>query len=504
MGLETASLFGGLAQGIFGRTREHEDEQRKLDLDERKTALTSLSSLLEHATPETRPTIYKQMSEVMKLKGKHRGVWDMLTGGGRDDYHNQLSTQLDGVFGNVVGPQAYEAATTAAPTSGNQADWGDESAGLTYTPPTGKIALRDPIAEHLTGLSAQYGLKNRLDMDKIAFQQEQMQERQLAVKAEADKFTRERDSYQAQRKAEQEVRALATTFALQGRQSNVPSDEEFSKAADQVAAKYGLKSDQLKANIGLTIARTGESEAKTQYYSNGTAGGGGRPETESQKKTFDANQRTQAQGTFDKWNKINSERAKIDLEQKGLRTQISNMAKAAGMEFDETNRKFVEKLPNGSYRDVDLDTVMVPGMSTKQIMAAVAKIAELQALKEGHFKEMGGYRDTLMGQFPGMYDSPNEYDIRVNPNVGGLAPSGAPRTGPPPEWKVPPAGSVPAASSLSGVQEYNVQATNSKGEPIPTSKVGDVIQTGKGSIRILGILGKKPDGTIRYKVEVVK
>ena len=70
----TAGLFGGLAQGIFGRMREHEDEQRALDLEDKKNALNSLSSLLEHATPETRPTIYKQMADVMNLKGKHRVV----------------------------------------------------------------------------------------------------------------------------------------------------------------------------------------------------------------------------------------------------------------------------------------------------------------------------------------------------------------------------------------------------------------------------------------------
>ena len=156
--MSTSALFGGLAQGIFGRMRELDDEQRKIDLEDKQQALTGLSKLLEHATPETLPVIYKQMADVMKLKGKHRGVWDMLTGQGRDDYHQRLSSTLDKVYGNVMGPEAFEAAKTAAPVSGNAADWADESAPLQYTPPAGKIALRDPQREEIELQRQRYGI----------------------------------------------------------------------------------------------------------------------------------------------------------------------------------------------------------------------------------------------------------------------------------------------------------------------------------------------------------
>jgi hypothetical protein len=474
----TAGLFGGLAQGIFGRMQEHEDEQRKLDLDERKSALTSLSSLLEHATPETRPAIYKQMSEVMKLKGKHRGVWDMLTGGGRDDYHNQLSSQLDNVFGNVMGPQAYEAATIAAPTSGDQADWGDESAGLSYTPPAGKIALRDPIAEHLTALKSQYGLQNDRRSQEIELRNRLTGERE-AANDERDATNKLKDrEVAAQIAAEKKVRAIATAFALK-RQSKIPSDEEFAAAAEQVAATDGLNVDKLKAQIGFLESGSRRNDAQAQ-----NAGSIDKPITPYQAVQIDKDQQAKSGAVYEKWSKAKGEMDRIGREQQSLRAQLNNINPTSG--FADPTGKFV--FDESAGRFIDKATGQPAKFVSPIVQKQIAKIAELEALKAAHKQEMSGNRSVLESQFPSLYTFGDEWSVTPNPQTGGVAPAGAPRTGPPPEWKVP-------TEPVTGVTQYKSTS------PLPK---GTIIETGRGKFRIIGVKGKDKDGTIIHNIEPVK
>lgn len=488
----TAGLFGGLAQGIFGRMQEHEDEQRKLDLDEKKSALTSLSALLEHATPETRPILYKQMGDVMNLKGKHRGVWDMLTGGGRDDYHQQLSAKLDGVFGNVVGPEKY----AQLKQQGVQQDMGaafqandPRVRSSQPLPQDGKIALRDPIAEHLTALKSQYGLQNDRRSQEIELRNRLAGERE-AANDERDATNKLKDrEVAAQIAAEKKVRAIATAYALK-RQSKIPSDEEFAAAAEQVAQMDGLNVDKLKAQIGFLESGSRRNDAQVQ-----NAGSGDKPITPYQAVQIDKDQQAKAGAIYEKWSKAKGEMDRIGREQQSLRAQLSNINPTSG--FADPTGKFV--FDEAAGRFIDKATGQPAKFVSPIVQKQVAKIAELEALKATHKQEMSGNRSVLESQFPSLFTFGDEWSVTPNAQTGGVAPAGAPRTGPLPEWKVPP-----SATPLAGVQEYNVPATNSKGEPIPLSKVGDVIQTGKGSIRILGIIGKKPDGTVRYKVEVVK
>jgi hypothetical protein len=475
----TAGLFGGLATGIFGRMREHEDEQKKLDFDERQGALKSLGSLLEHATPETRPVIYKQMADVMKLKGKHRGVWDMLTGQGREDYHNQLSQKLDGVFGNVMGPKAYEAATTAAPTSGNQEDWQDESAGLTYTPPAGKIALRDPISEHLEALKSQYGLQNDRRSQEIELRNKLTGEREVANdQRDFDFKSRDRD-HAAQIAAEKKVRALATSFALQ-RQSKVPSDEEYAKAAEQVAKVDGLNIDKLKAQIGLIGAEERRNDAWAQSLGEG---GAGRPMTENQLRTFDAGQQTKADAAYKQFNDARSQFKAYDEQYRNALERLQTTLSGRNLYYKD-----------GQIFEAGTNTLQPNQMrryeaALKEIEGLQRKSTELKGMAEGH-------RSTLGESFKDYFEPGEDiWGVQRKP-FGGPAPAGAPRTAPPPDWRVPV--QPKPTAGLQGQGEFHDQAG------AKPRKVGEIIDTGKGKIRVVGIKGKGLTGGIEYIVEGVQ
>jgi len=488
----TAGLFGGLATGIFGRMREHEDEQRKMDLEERSGALKSLGSLLEHATPETRPTIYKQMADVMKLKGKHRGVWDMLTGQGRDDYHNQLSSQLDGVFGNVVGPEKYQ----QLQQQGVQQDLGaafqanDPSVRSSQPlPQDGKIALRDPIAEHLNSLRTQYGMQNDRRSQEIELRNKLTGERELANdQRDFDFKTRDRD-HAAQIAAEKKVRAAATALALK-RQSKVPSDEEYAAAAEQVAAADGLNVDKLKAQIGLIGAETKRNEAQATYYGSGGAGGAEKPITPFQQQGIDEKQQEKGIGTYNKFSAALGEINKIGARQTALRTQLSSINPLTGapdptqsFKFDEQSGTFSG--PNGPVKFVN-----------PAVQKMVQELTTAEANKIKFKKELDTHRSVLETYHGNQFNVADEWTVAPNKDYGAVAPAGAQRTGNPPEWKVPV--QPKPTAGLQGQGEFHDRAG------AKPRKVGEIIDTGKGKIRIVGIKGKGLTGGIEYIVEGVQ
>lgn len=417
----TAGLFGGLAQGIFGRMREHEDEQRKLDLEDKKNALNSLSSLLENATPETRPVIYKQMADVMSLKGKHRGVWDMLTGGGRQDYHDQLASKLDGVFGNVVGPEAYEqlkshpeAGYSGLPAAGGPA-WASPTITQTPDQTAGKIALEDPTLNKVKLLQATYGLRSANDSNKL-WEGAEAKNYTNEIKGDLGK---ERDAAKitltATMKAQGDILKRGMQMAqAQGRAK--PTDDDLQAAALQLGTETGNHDEALQA---LTALR----KAQTQYYANGGSQGGGadKPITPYQQTQIDKDLQAKGVAVFQNWNKAKATINKLDTEHQAVRKQLNQIASANGLAFDEANGQFLDSKTG---KAVDLDTLPV---SSKQLRGMLDKMAKLAADKAAAYQEMQGHRATLEGQFGPLYKFNGEWDVQPS-EMGGVAPAGAPRT----------------------------------------------------------------------------
>ena len=487
----TAGLFGGLAQGIFGRMREHEDEQRALDLEDKKNALNSLSSLLEHATPETRPTIYKQMADVMNLKGKHRGVWDMLTGQGRQDYHDQLSQHLDSVFGNVVGPEQYKQLQQEGVAQDLGAAFRANSPYVRSDvpkPTEGKIALRDPITEHLDAMRQQYGLQSEqreLDIrlrDALQTERERKNdEREAELKKSVDK---ERAAMAAFKPIMQRAQAISGNM--------IPTPEAIDQAAQEFSEKTGLDKEFLKSKIFSNTTGGELNIAKKNFFDSGGAGGAGRPMTENQQRTFDAAQRAQAAGTFEKWNKAKALINRLDIEQQATRQQINQLAQQNGVSYDEANGRFYDK--NGQTVDPDL-----LGLPRRQLDALFSKMAKLSADKAAALSEMQGHRSTLEGQFPQLYTFGDQWSVTPNPETGGLAPAGAPRTGTPPPF---PAGTAAPSTGAAQAQPEGIQYEHLSRQKLP---VGTVLKgkDGNPSYKITGLKATE-GGFYRYTMEPVK
>lgn len=481
------SLYGGLAQGIFGRLREHEDEQKKQDFEQKGQTLKYLSSLVDEATPETRPILLNTMADTIGLKGKHRGVWDMLTGRGRDDYHQQLSGMLSKVTGNVVGPEEYErrkpksavlpmpGATGLDPvTPGVQAQ-PDQRTGQ-------EIVLRDPDRIALDKLRTQYGLKYEADMSKLA-ERDALQSRREELNDQRDyKYKLDTDSQKAHLAAFKPImeRAQAISGGMQ------PTPEAMEQAAQEHAAKLGLDIEKLRETIPGLKARAYRDTQQGKFYESqvgvgqpGMPGYGMKP---GEMARFDQGQQQAGTAIYGKWKEASAKVSAIDPQVKALREQIKVAAK--GKPFDEA-------------RGVVLDpaTGQPDAMLNRRLAPLIADLAKLSGEKARAEQEMQGHHQTLSTQYgdyfqPGTGSGP--WWIEPKQGFGGVAPAGATRTGqrgtPPP---FPAQASMPNQSHM----QWETESPKPKG----------TVMTFKGQrYRVTGVVGKSASGKTIMGLEPVQ
>lgn len=460
--MSTSALFGGLAQGIFGRMRELDDEQRKLDLEDKQQALTGLSKLLEQATPETRPIIYKQMADVMKLKGKHRGVWDMLTGQGRDDYHQRLSSTLDKVYGNVVGPEAYEKMKPQLGVDLNQVPGGTGPAWMNVatiqTPDqtAGKIALRDPQREEIEALRQRYGIQNDRRMAEIELRNELATEKGLQLNRQKADLDKEVGQHKAAMAAFKPImqRAQAISGGL------VPTEQAIDQAAAEYAEKNGLDVEFLKSKIKLNAANTDLAGAKTTYYQSGGSGGADKPITPYQQYGIDEKQQSKGIDAYNKFSSSLGEINRIGARQAELRKQLSAInpltgAAGEGFTFDEAAGAFGGQ--TGPVKFVN-----------PRVQKMIDELKKLESDKVKLKQQLDAQRAILQTYHRDQFNVVDDWTVQPNPEYGGVAPAGAPRTGNPPPF---PAGAVtPRPGMLPQLP------ANSKTPSAPSSvNVGDTI-----------------------------
>jgi hypothetical protein len=231
----TTGFFSGLAGGIEEFRREQETQARDREDRTRKETLGVLTGLLDKATPETAPILLRQIGDVMKFKGKERGIWDQLTGSGLDNTTTGLQGKLNNVLA-MVQPAGTRPRTVAD------------------APPA--IRLRDPFAESIEKIQAQYDLRREADINKLTQQQALLGERERGLEEQRQKNRLELDEQRAYNKAYGDVYKEAAL--MPGGPSNRAN---LAAAVDKVASLNSLNRDKLKAQIGLYEAKTDESKA---------------------------------------------------------------------------------------------------------------------------------------------------------------------------------------------------------------------------------------------------
>lgn len=469
----TSGFFGGLAKGIFDTMGRHEREARDEDFKKREQTLSYLTGLMDQTTPETRPILMQQISDVMGLRGKQRGVWDMLTGKGRQNYSDALGEKLSQITGNIVGPAEYARLKggsgfdmTQAPGANGPA-WASLPVEVAPDQTAGKISLLDPRADRLAQIREQYGAMRDAGLEKLEYQEAG----RVARQEDAQKHAKEIAEMKQYNTAFGPVYKQAATLAASKGKPKF-DDQDLAEAAQAIAQQQGLNLDLLKARIGLAGAKELEAKANAQATGLGTNDpfAGMKP---GERARFDQSQQQNAAGVYGQWQKAYAEVQKIDSEQKTLRAELARLDPATGMavsgtspySFDETQGTYVGQ--GGKVADY-------VGASTK---AKIAKLKQLEAQKQALRATLQSSSSALKAQYPDYYNVTDEWTVSPNAGFGGVMPTGVARTGATYDAITKP------GTNIADMQEV----IGSAARPSSNYKVGQVVSIGGKKYKVTSV-----------------
>lgn len=390
----TSGLAAGLARGIFGNWQREEQEAKDRTDAERDRSLKFLYGLLDKVEPESLPELYKQIGNTMGLKGKHRGIWDMLTGQGRENDREAIQQSQQDVLGRLMGPKTAKelrggpapvlegAVHKAQPLPGTDSFIGGlripEMPIGEATPnrmPPGRLVLRDPRAEHLEDLKTQYGLQLKNREEQIAFQQEQMFDRQWKLQQDQQKFLMDKQEDAFSRKARAEVDARA--FAIARDKGFVqPQFEHTVQAAHEVADKYGMNRELLKARIGVAQSTEERNRALAEALKKGEGLNPGQAAADRARKFDDAAR------IHKEWKENRDAAVRIGNEYHAMTQELEEFAKSLGDTYNTTTGTFGK--PATSIRA----QTFKPGLVQKEQAAKKAE-AEAKAKVKANWDLMG-------------------------------------------------------------------------------------------------------------------
>lgn len=469
----TGGFFAGLAQGLFDTIGRHEKEAREEDFKKRGETLNYLTSMLDQTTPETRPILMQQISDVMKLKGKQRGVWDMITGGGRQNYSDALGQKLSEITGNIVGPREYERLkggvqvdTSQAPGAGGPA-WASLPVNVAPDQTAGKIALLDPRADRLAQIREQYGAMREAGLERLEY----TEAARMARQEDAQQHAKEIAEMRQYNSAFGPVFKQAATIAASKKKPKF-DDEDLAEAAGQIAQQQGLNLDLLKARIGLAGAKELEAKANAQATGLGTNDpfAGMKP---GERARFDQSQQQNAAGVYGQWQKAYAEVQKIDSEQKTLRAELARLDPATGMAVSGTSPYSFDET-QGTYVGQGGKVVDYVGASTK---AKIAKLKQLEAQKQALRATLQSSSAALKAQYPDYYNVTDEWTVTPNAGFGGVMPTGAARTGTTYDATTKP------GTNIADMQEV----IGSAARPSSNYKVGQIVSIGGKKYQVTSV-----------------
>lgn len=417
----------GLAHGLFGAINDQNQQAKEREDATRKNTLNLLGSMLDQVDDDSKPLLFQQMAEVAGLKGKHRGLWDELTGRGRNEVTDAINQKYGDVMGSLVGPGQMDqlrshAVQVQAPGPGPEGIYETNPELLQLQTPDmskGRIGLKSVLGDKMKEEAAKIKLQQTYLNQRLADREASVSQRQQELEDLRQANRKELEEQRAHLKGSGDVLKRASVIAAQAGRS-VPSDEDKSAAAEQIAAEQGLKVDSLKGLIGLNAAKKGYFEAQAQAAGQGT--GGVRP---GQQATLDQAQQQNAQAVHKQWLEAKAKTEKSALEADQLRGQLEGFAKKHGMYFDSRDNSF--RVPGGGLPE----PYSLQGMALEDAKGILQKYLEAMANRVQFESEQRGHYNVIKSNYPDYFEVGDEKNPYVKPNAkfGGVAPFGAARTG---------------------------------------------------------------------------
>ena len=494
----------GLAQGLFGAINDQNQQAKKMEVETRNRTLSLLGGLLDQVDDESKPILFQQMADVAGLKGKHRGLWDELTGKGRNEVTDAINQKYGDVMASLVGPGQMErlrprTVQVDAPGPGPDNMYVEHPELLQLQTPDmskGRIGLRSPLKEKMQEDEARIRLQQQYMSQRMLEREEALNARQRDMEEFRQANRIDLEEQRAHLKGSGEVLKRATLIAAQAGRG-VPNDADRSAAAEQIATEQGLKVESLRGLIGLNTAKTDYFTAQAQAAGQGT--GGIRP---GQQATLDQAQQQNAQAVHGRWLEAKSKAEKSAVQADQLRTQLENLAKQNGLYFDSRDNTF--RLPGGGFPS----PYSLEGMAVSNARSLVQEYLQAMAGRIQAESEQRGHYNVIKSNYPDYFEVGDETNPYVKPNAkfGGVSPFGAPRTGgggnaPVYDATGPYTGSGGKPGNIADMQ----LVIGTKDRPASMMRVGQLINQGGVRYRVAAVVAPSEDQPYgAVQLEVVK
>ena len=195
----------GLAHGLFGAINDQNQQAKEREDATRKNTLNLLGSMLDQVDDDSKPLLFQQMAEVAGLKGKHRGLWDELTGRGRNEVTDAINQKYGDVMGSLVGPGQMAKLRPHMEIQGTAGSTPVEGigaipnlvGGMSADQSQGKIGLRSALQDKMKEEAAKIKLQQTYLNQRLADREASVSQRQQELE----------DLRQANRKELEEQRA---------------------------------------------------------------------------------------------------------------------------------------------------------------------------------------------------------------------------------------------------------------------------------------------------------
>lgn len=482
----------GLAHGLFGAINDQNQQAKEREDATRKNTLTMLGSMLDQVDDDSKPLLFQQMAEVAGLKGKHRGLWDELTGRGRNEVTDAINQKYGDVMGSLVGPGQMDqlrshAMQVQAPGPGPEGIYETNPELLQLQTPDmskGKIGLKSALGDKMKEEAAKIKLQQTYLNQRLADREASVSQRQQELEDLRQANRKELEDQKTYNKAFGDVYKRAAQNAAKYNRKEL-TQEDLAVGADSLAAEQGLNADKLKAMIGVDVAKKGYFEAQAQAA--GQNAGGVRP---GQQATLDQAQQQNAQAVHRQWLEAKAKTEKSALEADQLRGQLEGFAKKHGMYFDSRDNSF--RVPGGGLPE----PYSLQGMALEDAKGILQKYLEAMANRVQFESEQRGHYNVIKSNYPDYFEVGDEKNPYVKPNAkfGGVAPFGAARTGGGGGGAVYDAtGPYTGPSGKPGNVAEGQLIFGTKDRPASSMKVGQLVNQGGLKYRVKAIVPASED-----------
>lgn len=481
------SAFTQISQGIFGRMNQIRDQQRQQDLAQQAGLVDTLTKLIPDVEPGSRPALLDLLTKTMGVRDKgFQSVIGALSMMPSTSVREQLGGIQKDLAGRMMGPgqardikdKANLAGLFTPQTPEQQANQaGAVQAGSDLQ---NKIVFRNPIQEELQLLQNRYGAELQ---------------KQLYLKDAQHQFNLDtlENKYRL-REVEGQVRYNQKLFQARDTRAEQLFGSGQAKTMDEARRLADQQlTNKSEADLDLVLAKTPYFQAKTQEaqalatQAQTAVAQGGKPSEIQGKIKIDEGQQNQLRGLLDKHAKARTRALSIIPEIKDSEKNLDALAKQFGgpeAGFDPATR---------SFKGVD-PSFTNPGT---RIGKAFDKYQKLLKEEDDVRTTMQTNHQSITTQFGSYVNAgPTGWDpITLKPEVGGVAPAGAPRIVAPTKPNPPqlpgrgtPQG--PIGSVGKGIIRFDPMGKN--------YEIGKkVTQRGKTYI----VVGYDPDGTVQAKPE---